>query len=104
MTHRDRFEAVYDAYYPAIHQYAARRTGSADDTADVISETFLIASSPGGGWYEQSVPAERIKADWIVAGCRPYSSDTMEVYVKPGPGAGPAPDPRTVATPEWYDD
>ncbi|MGW2199555.1 RNA polymerase sigma factor, partial [Streptosporangium sp. NPDC001682] len=43
MTHRDRFEAVYDAYYPAIHQYAARRTGSPDDTADVISETFLTA-------------------------------------------------------------
>ncbi len=64
----------------------------------------LLWSSPGGGWYEQSVPAERIEADWIVAGCRPYSSDTMEVYVKPGPGAGPAPDPRTVATPEWYDD
>ncbi|MEU9836695.1 RNA polymerase sigma factor [Streptosporangium sp. NPDC048047] len=43
MTHRDRFEAVYDAYYPAIHQYAARRTRSPDDTADVISETFLTA-------------------------------------------------------------
>ncbi|WP_067185081.1 RNA polymerase sigma factor [Microtetraspora niveoalba] len=43
MTHRDRFEAIYDAYYPAIHQYAARRTGSPDDTADVISETFLTA-------------------------------------------------------------
>ncbi|MEU7859088.1 RNA polymerase sigma factor [Nonomuraea sp. NPDC049141] len=43
MTHRDRFEAVYDAYYPAIYQYAARRTGSPDDTADVISETFLTA-------------------------------------------------------------
>ncbi|MDF2705062.1 RNA polymerase sigma factor [Nonomuraea muscovyensis] len=43
MTQRDRFEAVYDAYYPAIHQYAARRTGSPDDTADVISETFLTA-------------------------------------------------------------
>ncbi|MFI7049786.1 RNA polymerase sigma factor [Streptosporangium sandarakinum] len=43
MTHRDRFEAVYDAYYPAIHQYAARRTSSPDDTADVISETFLTA-------------------------------------------------------------
>ncbi|MGC5012810.1 RNA polymerase sigma factor [Streptosporangium sp. DT93] len=43
MTHRDRFEAVYDAYYPAIHQYAARRAGSPDDTADVISETFLTA-------------------------------------------------------------
>ncbi|MER5646292.1 RNA polymerase sigma factor [Streptosporangium sp. NPDC002524] len=43
MTHRDRFEAVYDAYYPAIHQYAARRAGSPDDTTDVISETFLTA-------------------------------------------------------------
>ncbi|GAB1821965.1 RNA polymerase sigma factor [Herbidospora sp. RD11066] len=40
---RDRFEAVYDAHYPAIHQYAARRTASPDDTADVISETFLTA-------------------------------------------------------------
>ncbi|GAA3561976.1 RNA polymerase sigma factor [Nonomuraea rosea] len=43
MTHRDRFQAVYDAHYPAIHQYAARRTGSPDDCADVISETFLTA-------------------------------------------------------------
>ncbi|MGJ6968723.1 RNA polymerase sigma factor [Streptosporangium sp. G11] len=43
MTQRDRFEAVYDAYYPAVYQYAARRTGSPDDTADVISETFLTA-------------------------------------------------------------
>ncbi|MFF3444950.1 RNA polymerase sigma factor [Streptosporangium sp. NPDC002721] len=43
MTHRDRFEAVYDAYYPAIHQYAARRAGSPDDATDVISETFLTA-------------------------------------------------------------
>src|SRR6185312_15825885 len=43
VTQRDRFEAVYDAYYPAIHQYAARRTSSPDDTADVISETFLTA-------------------------------------------------------------
>ncbi|MFF0577985.1 RNA polymerase sigma factor [Streptosporangium saharense] len=47
MTHppgaRDRFEAIYNAYYPAIHQYAARRTGSPEDTADVMSETFLTA-------------------------------------------------------------
>ncbi|MFC4014973.1 RNA polymerase sigma factor [Nonomuraea purpurea] len=43
MTRQDRFEAIYDAYYPAIHQYAARRTGSPDDTADIISETFLTA-------------------------------------------------------------
>ncbi|WP_066362730.1 RNA polymerase sigma factor [Herbidospora mongoliensis] len=40
---RDRFEAIYDAHYPAIHQYAARRTDSPDDTADVLSETFLTA-------------------------------------------------------------
>ncbi|WP_283135731.1 RNA polymerase sigma factor [Rhizohabitans arisaemae] len=43
MTQRDRFEAVYDAHYPAIHRYAARRTDSPDDTADVIAETFLTA-------------------------------------------------------------
>ncbi|MFF5248716.1 RNA polymerase sigma factor [Streptosporangium sp. NPDC000095] len=43
MTDRDRFEAIYDAYYPVIHQYATRRTSSSDDTADVISETFLTA-------------------------------------------------------------
>ncbi|GIH71880.1 RNA polymerase sigma factor [Sphaerimonospora thailandensis] len=43
MSQRDRFEAIYDACYPAIHQYAARRTGSPDDTADVIAETFLTA-------------------------------------------------------------
>ncbi|MGR6924367.1 RNA polymerase sigma factor [[Actinomadura] parvosata] len=47
MTHppgaRDRFEAIYHAHYPAVHQYAARRTDSPDDTADAISETFLAA-------------------------------------------------------------
>ncbi|WP_327048596.1 sigma-70 family RNA polymerase sigma factor [Microbispora sp. NBC_01189] len=36
-------EAIYKAHYPAIHQYAARRTNSPDDTADLISETFLTA-------------------------------------------------------------
>ncbi|MFD9950392.1 RNA polymerase sigma factor [Nonomuraea sp. NPDC059023] len=40
---RDRFETIYHAYYPAIHQYVARRTDSPDDTADAISETFLTA-------------------------------------------------------------
>ncbi|MDF5753294.1 sigma-70 family RNA polymerase sigma factor [Spongiactinospora sp. TRM90649] len=40
---RDRLEAIYTAHYPAIHHYAARRTDSPDDTADVISETFLTA-------------------------------------------------------------
>jgi DNA-directed RNA polymerase specialized sigma24 family protein len=40
---RDRLETIYNAHYPAIHQYAARRTDSPEDTADVISETFLTA-------------------------------------------------------------
>jgi DNA-directed RNA polymerase specialized sigma24 family protein len=40
---QDRLEAIYKAYYPAIHQYAARRTDAPEDTADVISETFLTA-------------------------------------------------------------
>ncbi|MGP4102435.1 RNA polymerase sigma factor [Nonomuraea sp. KM90] len=47
MTHppgaRGRLEAIYNAHYPAIHQYAARRTDSPEDTADVMSETFLTA-------------------------------------------------------------
>lgn len=38
--HASSLLMCYDASYPAIHQYAARRTGSPDDTADVISETF----------------------------------------------------------------
>lgn len=40
---RDRFEALYLAHYRAIHRYALRRTDSADDIADVIAETFLVA-------------------------------------------------------------
>jgi RNA polymerase sigma factor (sigma-70 family) len=40
---RRRFEAVYDAHRAAILGYALRRTGSADDAADVIAETFLVA-------------------------------------------------------------
>ncbi|MEU6413609.1 RNA polymerase sigma factor [Microbispora sp. NPDC046933] len=40
---RDRFEALYLACYPPVYRYALRRTDSADDVADVIAETFLIA-------------------------------------------------------------
>jgi RNA polymerase sigma factor (sigma-70 family) len=43
VTHQDRFEAIYDAYYPLIHQYAVRRTSTPEDAADAISETFLVA-------------------------------------------------------------
>lgn len=38
-----RFEAVYMAYHAPVLAYALRRTGSPDDAADVIAETFLTA-------------------------------------------------------------
>jgi RNA polymerase sigma factor (sigma-70 family) len=38
-----RFEAIYAAYHGPILGYALRRTGSPDDAADVIAETFLTA-------------------------------------------------------------
>ena len=38
-----RFEQVYAVHRAAILGYALRRTGSADDAADVIAETFLTA-------------------------------------------------------------
>ena len=40
---RRRFEAVYEAYYPAVQAYVRRRTDTADDTADALAETFLTA-------------------------------------------------------------
>jgi RNA polymerase sigma-70 factor (ECF subfamily) len=40
---RRRFEQVYAVHRAAILGYALRRTGSADDAADVIAETFLTA-------------------------------------------------------------
>lgn len=40
---RRRFEQVYAVHHAAILGYALRRTGNADDAADVIAETFLTA-------------------------------------------------------------
>ena len=40
---RERFRAVYEAAYPRILGYALRRTQEAEDAADVVSETFLVA-------------------------------------------------------------
>jgi RNA polymerase sigma-70 factor (ECF subfamily) len=38
-----RFEAIYLAHYPAVLSYVRRRTGSPDDAADAIAETFTTA-------------------------------------------------------------
>lgn len=40
---RERFRVAYDANYSRILGYALRRTASAEDAADVVSETFTIA-------------------------------------------------------------
>lgn len=44
MTERQaRFEALYAANHAPILGYALRRTGSPDDAADILAETFLTA-------------------------------------------------------------
>ncbi|WP_433513583.1 hypothetical protein ACQP2T_60170 [Nonomuraea sp. CA-143628] len=58
-------------------------------------------SYPNGGFFSQSVPADRIKDDWIVESSRAYSSDTIELTVVPGHEAGPAPSPSP--RPHWWD-
>lgn len=38
-----RFAEVYDAWSAAILAYAWRRTGAAEDAADVVADTFVVA-------------------------------------------------------------
>ncbi|RKS71039.1 RNA polymerase ECF family sigma subunit [Actinomadura pelletieri DSM 43383] len=38
-----RFEKLYEAHLGHVTGYVRRRTGDADDAADVIAETFLVA-------------------------------------------------------------
>ena len=64
----------------------------------------LLWSHREGGFFDQPVTVDGVKDDWIVDGSRDHSSDTVDLYIVPGPGAGPAPDPLKVATPQWYDD
>ena len=40
---RRRFEDIYTANCTPILGYALRRTGSGDDAADIVAETFLTA-------------------------------------------------------------
>ncbi|MFI6802560.1 hypothetical protein [Streptosporangium canum] len=55
----------------------------------------------GISWFDEAVPASRIKNDWIVASTRFHSSDTVDLYVTPGKDAGPTPSPHP--EPQWYD-
>ncbi|GAA0935690.1 hypothetical protein [Nonomuraea longicatena] len=63
----------------------------------------LLWDHADGGYFDQSVPAERVKDAWIVDGGKKSSSDGLDLYIKPGPEAGPAPDSQSVAEPQWYD-
>ncbi|GAA0965411.1 RNA polymerase sigma factor [Acrocarpospora macrocephala] len=50
---KQRFEEIYTAHYPDILAYLRRRTGSPDDAADALAETFAtawrrVADIPGG--------------------------------------------------------
>ncbi|MFF3667954.1 hypothetical protein [Microtetraspora malaysiensis] len=65
----------------------------------------LYWTIPDGGFFDQGVTADRIEDGWVVEGSRYSSSDTVDLYVVPGPEAGPAPNPMTVydAEPHWYD-
>ncbi|WP_433354736.1 hypothetical protein ACQP25_13825 [Microtetraspora malaysiensis] len=65
----------------------------------------LYWTIPDGGFFDQRVTADRIKDGWVVEGSRHSSSDSVDLYVVPGPEAGPAPDPKAVheAEPHWYD-
>ncbi|MBA3372868.1 MAG: RNA polymerase sigma factor [Euzebyaceae bacterium] len=41
--HRERFEAIYNAYSHVILAYALRRTARAEDAGDIVAETFVTA-------------------------------------------------------------
>jgi RNA polymerase sigma-70 factor (ECF subfamily) len=43
VTDEARFRSFYDQNYAALMGYALRRSGTAEDAADVVAETFLIA-------------------------------------------------------------
>lgn len=42
-TDRERFEELFERCYDALMAYAVRRTPSAEDAADVVSDTFTTA-------------------------------------------------------------
>lgn len=63
--HRARFENIYNEYSGLILAYAARRTSSAEDAADVVAETFAVA------WRRfDKVPRGEEARPWLYAVAR----------------------------------
>src|SRR5438067_11403596 len=64
-TSEQRFRDVYGANFAAITGYAMRRAASAEDAADVVAETFLVA------WRRLAdVPAGDAARLWLYATAR----------------------------------
>ncbi len=57
---RERFEHVYRAHARPVLGYALRRTDDAQDAADVVAETFLVALR-----RLEDVPAEPLTGPWL---------------------------------------
>lgn len=60
-----RFGAVYEQARRPLLAYALRRTGSPEDAADVVAETFAIA------WRRlDAIPDGEASRLWLYAACR----------------------------------
>ncbi|GAA2291988.1 hypothetical protein GCM10010149_44420 [Nonomuraea roseoviolacea subsp. roseoviolacea] len=98
--------AVDPAGEEALSGYVSRGKTVADVRAELRRRGLktgyrLVWQYPDGGFFDEAVPANRVKDHWTVASTRPHSSDTVDLYVTPGKDAGPAPSPHP--QPEWYD-
>jgi RNA polymerase sigma factor (sigma-70 family) len=66
-----RFEEVYASYHGPVLGYVLRRTGNADDAADVIAETFLTA------WRRlDEMPAGEAARSWLYGVARRVLANT----------------------------
>jgi RNA polymerase sigma factor (sigma-70 family) len=120
-----RFEAVYTAHRGSILGYVLRRTGSPDDAADVIAETFLTAwrrlddiprdpearlwlsgvarrvlANHHRGERRRSALTDRLRAD-LAAGYRPPEPDGGQVEITEAFRRLPAADRELLALAAW---
>ncbi|WP_248965092.1 RNA polymerase sigma factor [Sphaerisporangium perillae] len=77
---QERFRCLYAEHVDPILGFAMRRTGQADDAADIVAETFLVAwrridEVPGRVDRVQCRPGDRAHDDdWMI---RPSVSATI---------------------------
>ncbi|HEY3955395.1 MAG TPA: sigma-70 family RNA polymerase sigma factor [Streptosporangiaceae bacterium] len=71
----DRFKAIYDAHYPAVLRYAARRVG-AEAARDIAAETFLTA------WRRLDRVPPGQPLPWLCATARKCLADELRRLVR----------------------